>query len=164
MIFLSGEQSVRRGEQLKGALPATFLIAAMEMVDFLPGRRFDDGHRDFTAGEHRFERAHGAAILEAAGGALLGHRLRAFYDCSIWLVLTNKSAERVTVDTLLGTDTGDRNVDRADKPRSIALAHHDDGATAANSRINTKDPHDQMSFSRLISFWRSRFSRRSTRW
>ena len=138
MIFLPGEQSVRRGEQLKGALPATFLIAAMEMVDFLPGRRFDDGHRDFTASEHCFERPRSAAVFKATARPLLRHGLRPFNERVLRRMRYDPGADGENIDTFLRTDTSDRNVNRVVKLRRGAVVDTDDCEAATNAGIYTE--------------------------
>src|SRR6266536_786998 len=91
------------GEGLQRELARAFFVAAPQMAGSLPYRRLDEFEWDFTAGENSLKRAGSAAVLEAAGSALLGHRLGALDPGAIGAVRLNPGTQREHVDTFLRT-------------------------------------------------------------
>src|SRR5262249_34490897 len=71
---------------------------------------------------------------------LLWHRLGAFNQCMLWSVLRDPIADGEHIDSFLGTDAGDRNVDRVDEAGggAVRVNGYDCQATA-NSGIDTEN-------------------------
>src|SRR5262249_4940202 len=80
--------------------------------------------------------------LEAARGALLGHRLGALNPGVIGTVRLNPGAQREHVDAFLRAGANSRNVDRIDKPWRRAVLELDNGEAAVDSGIKAEDSHD----------------------
>src|SRR6516164_2883722 len=106
---------MRGREQLQCALPAGFLVAAAELMKLLPRGGLDDRQRDCAAGDHAFDRADGAAILEAGADALFWHHAGAFDERMLRRVLSDPIANSEYVDALFGAYAGDRNIDCIDE-------------------------------------------------
>ena len=53
------------GKQLQRLLSRRFLVLAGQMQPTLPGRSFDQDHRDRAQRDHRFDGADGAAVRES---------------------------------------------------------------------------------------------------
>src|SRR5262245_28598039 len=142
MVFLASEQCMCRGEELQRALSSGLFVPAAQLVKFLPHRRLDDGHRNFTAGEHTFERARRAAVFEATAGPLLRHGLRSFNERVLRRMRHDPGADGENIDTFLRPDTSDRNVNRVDELRRGAVVDADDCEAAANAGVYTEQFHD----------------------
>ena len=127
MVELASEQGVTRRKYFQGALPACFLLLAGQLVETLPNARLDDGHRNPTQRDRRFDGADGAPVFETAAAALFRHCLSAFYEGVLDVVLADPRANCDRIDALFGVRADDRNVDRLDQPRGYAVLDGDDG-------------------------------------
>src|SRR6516165_5307183 len=115
VVFLAGKQRMSGRKELQRALAPRFLVTASERVKLFPDRWLNDRQRNRAAGDHGFDRANGASVLEAARRTLLWHRLGALDQRVLRGVLRNPVADGEHIDALFGAYAGDRNVDRIDE-------------------------------------------------
>ena len=122
-----------RRKYFQSALPACFLLLAGQLVETLPDRRLDDGHRNLAQRDRRFDGADGAPIFETAAAALFRQCLGAFQEGVLDVVLADPRANCDRIDPLFGVRADHRNVDCLDKPRGGAVLDGDDGQPATDS-------------------------------
>ena len=120
---------------------ASFRLTTAQALGFFPLCGLHDCHRDFTAGDHGFEAAAGAAIFEARRCPLFGHCLSALDQRDLRLVRHDPRAHGDSVDALFRFDADRRDIDCINQPWSGAIDELDDREATVHSRIDAEDFH-----------------------
>src|SRR5262249_39410870 len=132
---------MRAGEELECTQPRLFFVGAVQPRAPLPHRRLDDGEWDFAERDCRFERADSAAVLKPTGDSLPRQDASALDHGVIGMVMSHPVCDGQRVDSHLGFNASDRDVDGGDKLRCSTVVDLDNCEAAGESGVYAENFH-----------------------